>query len=68
MISCVLSSPPPEEIKMYMPNISDLKVNESFKLNESSQFNLDDIFSNRKINQSAIKMSHSNLPINISNI
>ena len=50
---------------MYMPNISDLKVNDSLKLNESSQFNLDELFSNRKIDKRSIHVSQSNIPINI---
>lgn len=58
-------SPPPEEINMYMPNISDLKVSDSHKLNESSQFNLDELYSNKKINTKSVNMSLSNLTINV---
>lgn len=42
-------SPPPEELNIRMPEMSALIVNEGSHINDSSRFNLDDIFgSNNK--------------------
>ena len=60
-------SPPPEELNIRMPEMSALIVNENSNINDSNNFNFDDIFGTKTPKQESQNLNQRNNETNSTN-